>query len=116
MGTRRAGDDNNDALSPHAPRSTFCTTPATTAMAQVQALARLGALRARAPLLSPCTAVMMTPRPASLRGRRVRALSVAAAGQAKMCEPGQTLPDATLIEKHKPVRIHDIFKGSIFAL
>jgi hypothetical protein len=86
-------------------------------MAQVQALARLGALRARAPLLSPCTAVMMmTPRPASLRGRRVRALSVAAAGQAKMCEPGQTLPDATLIEKHKPVRIHDIFKVRFFAM
>jgi hypothetical protein len=86
-------------------------------MAQVQALARLGTLRARAPLQSPCTAVLMTPRPASSsRGRRVRALSVAAAGQAKMCEPGQTLPDATLIEKHKPVRIHDIFKGSIFAM
>jgi hypothetical protein len=29
-----------------------------------------------------------------------------------MLQVGDALPDATLVEKHKEVRIHDIFKGA----
>ena len=104
---------------PHAPRSSFLNDACDDDDgAGASARAPRRAARARAPLVAVHSRDddAGTPRPAAALGRRVRALSVAAAGQAKMCEPGQTLPDATLIEKHKPVRIHDIFKGSIFAM
>jgi hypothetical protein len=29
-----------------------------------------------------------------------------------MLQVGDALPDATLVEKHKEVRIHDLFKGA----
>jgi hypothetical protein len=87
------------------------------AVAHMKAVARLGPLRARAPLSSFAAVTFLLRRPGAARvlgccdlrasGCMTRALSVAAAGQseAKMCDPGQPLPEATLIEKHKPVQI-----------
>ena len=70
-------------------------------MAQPQAIARFALAGARAARVS----VVTRRRPHALRCVHARS------DAAQMIQVGETLPDATLVEKHEEVKIRDVFKG-----
>jgi hypothetical protein len=68
-------------------------------MAQPQAMSRFALAGARAARVSVVTR------------RRPHALRCVHARSAQMIQVGDTLPDATLVEKNEEVKIRDLFKG-----
>ena len=75
-------------------------------MAQPQAIARFALAGARAARVS----VVTRRRPHALRCVHARS------DAAQMIQVGDTLPDATLVEKHEEVNIRDLFKGKTSVL